>query len=76
MLEVVGELGGGVLAEHRDCGEEIGDLADVRERDGVDLGVVASEPAGGRALVVPLVLAQHEAQGEGVLECDPLELPG
>ena len=76
MLKVVGELGGGVLAEDGDRGEEIGDLADIGEGDGGDLGVVANEPAGGRALVAPLVLAQHEAQGEGVLERDPLELPG
>jgi hypothetical protein len=76
VFEVGGELAGGVGTEDRERGQQIGDLPDVGEGDRVDLSVIASQPAGSRALVTALVASQYQAQGKRVLERDPLKLPG
>jgi hypothetical protein len=73
---VLGELGRRLGAVCGKRGYEIGDRPNLREGDGLDLGVVAGEPPGRRALVAALVLAQDQAQAERVLEGDVLELSG
>ncbi len=76
LLEALSEVSRRLGAEDRERGEEISDLTDLGQGDAVHLGVVARQPAGGGALISLLVVAQYQAQGEGVLERDAPELPG
>ena len=68
-----GELRGRGGSVDGERGEEIRDLADVGQRHGRDLRVVADEPPRRCALVPPRVGAQDDAQPERVLQREPTQ---